>query len=75
MITKDQNLNKEKSMEKKDDKIDILVLIVMFVSALLVIVGLTGLFFAELAGSVLIGSSIIFSASLIARAMQWGSQE
>lgn len=62
-------------MEKKDDRIDILVLIVMFVSALLVIVSLTGLFFGELAGSVLIGSSIIFSASLIARAMQWAGKD
>lgn len=61
-------------MGKKDDKIDILVLIVMFVSALLVITSIVGMFGA-LAGSVFIGSSIIFSASLIARAMQWASDD
>jgi hypothetical protein len=61
-------------MEKKDVKIDILVLIVMFVSALLVI-GSIANFFGELAGDVFIGSSIIFSASLIARAMQWAGKE
>jgi hypothetical protein len=61
-------------MEKKDDKIDILVLIVMFVSALLVIGSIMN-FFGELAGDVLIGSSIIFSASLICRSMQWAGKE
>jgi len=61
-------------MGKKDDKIDILVLIVMFVSALLVITSIIGMF-GELAGNVFIGSSIIFSASLIARAMQWASDD
>lgn len=61
-------------MEKKNDKIDILVLIVMFVSALLVISGLAKLF-GGLDGAVIIGSSIIFSASLIARAMQWAGKE
>ena len=43
----------------------------MFLSALLVFVSVTGLFFNELAGSVFIGSSIMLSASLICRAMQW----
>jgi hypothetical protein len=61
-------------MEKKDDKVDILVLIVMFVSALLFIVSLVGMF-GELAGSVLIGSSILVTGSLIARAMQWAGKE
>ena len=62
-------------MEKKDDKICILVLIVMFVSALMVVISATGLFFDELAGSIFIGSSIMLSASLIARAMQWAGKE
>jgi len=61
-------------MEKKDDKIDILVLIVMFVSALLVISGLAKLF-GDINEPVIIGSSIIFSASLICRAMQWAGKE
>lgn len=66
---------KEKRVAKKDDKICIIVLIVMFVSALLVITSATGVFFNELAGSVFIGSSIMFSASLICRAMQWASKD
>ena len=53
---------------------ELIVLLVMFLSALLVIVSATGLFFAELAGSIFIGSSIMLSASLIARAMQWASE-
>ena len=61
-------------MEKKDDKICILVLIVMFVSAVLVIASSIGLF-DELSGSVFIGSSIMVSGSLIARAMQWAGKE
>ena len=61
-------------MEKKDDKIDILVLIVMLVSALLVI-GSIANFFGNLAGAVFIGSSIIFSASLIARSIQWAGKD
>ena len=53
---------------------ELIVLLVMFLSALLVIVSATGLFFNELAGSVFIGSSIMLSASLICRAMQWASE-
>ena len=62
-------------MEKKDDRIDILVLIVMFISALLFIVSLTGLFFEGYTGSVCIGSSILLSASLVCRAMQWAKEQ
>jgi hypothetical protein len=46
----------------------------MFLSALLVIVSATGMFFNELAGSVFIGSSIMLSASLVCRALQWASE-
>ena len=62
-------------MEKKDDRIDIIVLIVLFISALLVIVSATGLFFKGYNGSVFIGSSIMLSGSLICRAMQWAGKE
>ena len=62
-------------MEKKDDRIDIIVLIVLFVSALLVIASATGLCFGELAGNIFIGSSIMVAGSLICRAMQWAGKE
>ena len=61
-------------MEKKDDKIDILVLIVLFISALLVVAGAANLF-GGLSGDVLIGGSIIVAGSLICRAMQWAAKE
>lgn len=57
-------------MEKKNQA-DLIVMIVMFLSALLVIVsavrpGLNSLF---------TGSSIMFAASLISRTMQWAGKE
>ena len=64
---------KEKSVAQKKQP-ELIVLLVMYVSALLIVVSAAGLFFRELAGSIFIGSSIIFSASLIARAMQWASE-
>lgn len=62
-------------MEKKDDRIDILILIVLFVSALMAVISVTGLFFKGYNGSVFIGSSIMVAGSLICRAMQWASKE
>ncbi|MHC4761105.1 MAG: hypothetical protein ACYS9H_07155 [Planctomycetota bacterium] len=44
---------------------ELIVLLVMFLSALLVIVSATGMFFNELAGNIFIGSSIMLSASLV----------
>ena len=61
-------------MEKKSQA-DLIVMIVMFLSALLVIVSATGVCFGELAGSIFIGSSILLSASLITRSMQWAGKE
>jgi len=57
-------------MEKKSQA-DLIIMIVMFLSALLVIVSglkpnLNGLF---------TGSSIMFAASLICRTMQWAGKE
>ncbi|MHC5115637.1 MAG: hypothetical protein ACYSQY_01035, partial [Planctomycetota bacterium] len=64
---------KEKSVAQKKQP-ELIVLLVMFLSALLVIVSATGMFFNELAGSVFIGSSIMLSASLVCRALQWASE-
>ena len=57
-------------MEKKDPS-DLIIMIVMFVASTLAIVSaalpnLNGLF---------TGASIMFSASLICRTMQWGGKE
>jgi hypothetical protein len=61
-------------MEKKSQA-DLIVLLVMFVSAILVITSITGMFFGELAGEVFIGSSIMVTGSLICRAMQWAAKD
>jgi hypothetical protein len=57
-------------MEKKDPS-DLIIMIVMFVAGLLAVVSaakpnLNGLF---------TGASIMFSASLICRSIQWGGKE
>lgn len=60
-------------MENKSQP-ELIVLLVLLVSALLVIVSAIGLF-GKLSGSVFIGSSIMVSGSIIARALQWAGKE
>ena len=60
-------------MEKKNQA-DLIVMIVMFLSALLIIVsGMDA--FSKAPGNVFVGSSILLAASLIVRAMQWAGKE
>jgi cytoskeletal protein CcmA (bactofilin family) len=60
-------------MENKNQP-DLIILLVMFVSAILVIAGALRLF-GEISGSVFVGSSIMVSGSLICRALQWAGKE
>ena len=60
-------------MENKNQP-DLIVLLVMFVSAVLVIISAIGSF-GGLSGSVFVGSSIMVTGSLITRAMQWAGKE
>ena len=60
-------------MENKNQP-DLIVLLVMFVSAALVATSSVGLF-GDLSGSVFVGSSIMVTGSLITRAMQWAGKE
>ena len=61
-------------MEKKKQP-ELIVMAVMLISGVLAIVSAVRLFFGDLAGSsIFIGSSIMFAASIIARAMQWASE-
>jgi hypothetical protein len=60
-------------MEKKD-KADLIVMIVLFLSALLVIVSGVDAFGKD-TSSIFTGASIMFAAALIARAMQWAGKE
>jgi len=60
-------------MENKN-KADLIVMIVIFLSALLIIVsGLDA--FRQAPGTVFLGSSIIFAAALITRTVQWAGKE
>lgn len=60
-------------MEKKS-QVDLIVLIVMFVSALLIIVSSLDAF-QKAPGSFFVGASIMLGSSLIVRAMQWAGKE
>ena len=61
---------KEKIVKKQAD---LIVMIVLFLSALIAISsGINA--FGEEAGEVFIGASILFAAALITRAMQWASE-
>ena len=57
----------------KKKQADLIVMIVFFLSALVVIVsGIDAI--QTSSGSVFVGGSIMFAASLITRAMQWASE-
>ena len=57
----------------KKKQADLIVMIVLFLSALLVIVrGVDA--FGKDASSIFTGASIMFAAALITRAMQWASE-
>ncbi|MDH4202863.1 MAG: hypothetical protein ACYS72_02365 [Planctomycetota bacterium] len=60
-------------MEKKD-RADLIVMAVMFLSALLVITSGVDAFGKD-ASSIFTGASIMFAAALITRAMQWAGKE
>ena len=57
----------------KKKQADLIVMIVLFLSALLAIVsGIDAI--QKSSGSVFVGASIMFAAALITRAMQWASE-
>ena len=57
----------------KKKQADLIVMIVLFLSALVAIVsGIDAI--SEAPGSIFVGASIMFAAALITRAMQWASE-